>query len=292
MIRAKGKSMSEGKSGPSSLKTVATFLNGRACSDTLFHVLNQAYGHSLPEEERAAAHLAGGIVQHGYQCGMVWGAALAAGAQSYRLFGRGAHAETKALLASQRLVDSFQKLNNNINCLEITELNQSSSTMQLITYFLIKGGTIGCFRMAAKYAPVAYHEINIALSEESTKAPSDPVSCSSVLAQKLGASDLHTVMAAGLAGGIGLSGGACGALGAAIWIHGMNSVKEGSKKIPFKAPILLNLIDRFLKCTDYEFECSKIVGRPFNSIEEHASHVCSGGCSKIIEALAAPSTTE
>ena len=37
-------------------------------------------------------------------------------------------------------------------------------------------------------------------------------------------------MAAGLAGGIGLSGGACGALGAAIWILGMNhNIKEGKK---------------------------------------------------------------
>ena len=31
--------------------------------------------------------------------------------------------------------------------------------------FFIKGGTIGCFRMAARYAPVAFSEINTALSE-------------------------------------------------------------------------------------------------------------------------------
>ncbi len=33
--------------------------------------------------------LAGGIVGNGYQCGMIWGAALAAGAQAYRLLGTG-----------------------------------------------------------------------------------------------------------------------------------------------------------------------------------------------------------
>ena len=29
--------------------------------------------------------LAGGFMGYGYQCGMLWGAALAAGAQAYRL---------------------------------------------------------------------------------------------------------------------------------------------------------------------------------------------------------------
>ena len=46
----------------------------------------------------------------------------------------------------------------------------------------------------------------------------------------MGVSEMHTVMAAGLAGGIGLSGGACGALGAAIWINGMNDSQEGARE--------------------------------------------------------------
>ena len=138
-------------------------------------------------------------------------------------------AETKAIIAAQRLVESFRALNkNNMNCLEITELDQSSSTMQMITYFLIKGGTIGCFRRAAKYAHAAFREINAALSDERIETPPAPVSCSALLAQKMGASPMHTIMAAGLAGGIGLSGGACGALGAAIWIGGIDQ-SEGNR---------------------------------------------------------------
>ena len=31
--------------------------------------------------------LAGGFMGYGYQCGMLWGAVLAAGAQAYRIFG-------------------------------------------------------------------------------------------------------------------------------------------------------------------------------------------------------------
>ena len=278
--------MTKAKSGISSMGTVCTFLKGRACSDTLFHVLNRAFDHPLKLEERASMPFAGGIMQHGYQCGIIWGATLAAGTQAYRLFGPGPQAETKAIIAAQRLVKSFRALNNNINCLEITDIDKSSSTMQMIIYFLIKGGSIGCFRMAARYAPVAFSGINTALSEKHIEAPSAPVSCAAMLAQKMGVSDMHTVMAAGFAGGIGLCGGACGALGAAIWIIGMNSLKEGVGKIEFQNPNALDAIDKFVKCTDYEFECSEIVGRRFENIGDHAGYLRDGGCSEIIEVLA------
>ena len=249
-------------------------------------VLDQAYDKPLRLEEQASMPFVGGIIQHGYQCGMIWGATLAAGAQAYRLLGPGPLAETKAIMAAQRLVESFRDLNSNINCLEITELDKSSSTMQMITYFLIKGGSIGCMRMAAKFAPVAYREINIALSEENIEASDPPVSCAALLAQKMGLSDMHTVMAAGFAGGIGLCGGACGALGAAIWIIGMNSSKEQDGKVDYKDPRAQEAIDRFLKCTGYQFECSEIVGRKFKNIDDHSSYLRDGGCSNLIDVLA------
>ena len=278
--------MTKAKSGISSIGTVRTFLKVGTCSEALCNVLNRAFDHSLKLEERASMPLAGGIMQHGYQCGIIWGATLAAGAQAYRLLGPGPQAETVAIIAAQRLVESFRARNNNINCLEITGIDKSSSTMQMIIYFLIKGGAIDCFRMAARYAPVAFSEINTALSEKHIEAPSPPVSCAAMLAQKMGVSDMHTVMAAGFAGGIGLSGGACGALGAAIWIIGMNSSKEGVRKIEFKSPRAIDAIDRFMKCTDFEFECSEIVGRRFENIDDHAGYLRDGGCSKIIEVLA------
>jgi len=278
--------MSKVKSRISKTGTVLTFLSGKACSDTLMCVLDRAYGHPLKVEEKAAMPFAGGILQHGYQCGMIWGAALAAGAQAYRRFGPGPQAETKAIIAAQGLVESFRTRNNEINCMEITELDKSSSTMQMIMYFLIKGGSIGCFRMAARYAPVAFSEINSALTENQINAPFPPVSCAAILAQKMGVSDMHTVMTAGLAGGIGLCGGACGALGAAIWINGMTSIKKRAGKIDYKDRKVLDLIDKFLKCSDYEFECSDIVGRKFENVSDHAEYLREGGCSKIIEALA------
>ncbi|MEW5959617.1 MAG: C-GCAxxG-C-C family protein, partial [Chloroflexota bacterium] len=237
-------------------------------------VVDCSFGHPLKLEEEAVIPLAGGIMQHGYQCGMLWGATLAAGAQAYRLLGPGPQAETGAIVAAQRLVESFRAHNNYINCLEITELDWKPSSKRLLLMplfkFFIKGGPIGCFRMAARYAPVAFDEINTALSEEHIKAPSPPVSCAAMLAQKMGASEMQTVMAAGFAGGIGLCGGACGALGAAIWIIGMNSLKEEDGKIDFQNPRALAAIDKFMKCANYEFECSEIVGRRFEDVDDHA----------------------
>jgi hypothetical protein len=247
-------------------------------------------------EERASMPLAGGIMQHGYQCGMLWGAALAAGAQAYRLHGPGPQAETAAIIAAQRLVESFRTGYKYIDCFEITEIDwKPSSTRSLIAqvfkFFIKHGGPIGCFRMAANYAPVAFSEIDAAYSNgtrsaSNFEAPSPPVSCATMLAKKMGASDMHAVMAAGLAGGIGLSGGACGALGAAVWIIAMESGEDGVENIEFTPPRAKDAIDRFIKSADFEFECSKIVGRKFENVGDHAAYLRDGGCSEIIDVLA------
>jgi hypothetical protein len=103
----------------------------------------------------------------------------------------------------------------------------------------------------------------------------------------MGVSDLQTVIAAGLAGGIGLSGDACGALGASIWIRMMEDVRTGVAKFDLENPQIMAVIERFLEASDYEFECAKIVGRKFEDVADHAAYVGTGGCSKIIDALAA-----
>jgi hypothetical protein len=226
-------------------------------------------------------------MQHGYQCGMTWGAALAAGAQAYRLFGPGTQAETAAIIAAQGLAGSFRALNKGINCFDVTGLDKSSSAMQMSVYFLLKGGIINCFRMAARYAPAAFCEINTTFSEEHIDAPAPPVSCAAMLARQMGVSDMHTVMAAGFAGGIGLSGSGCGALGAAIWIIGMNCIEEGDGKIDLQMPQGTDMIDRFAKCTGGKFRCSEIVGRKFENVGDHADYLRDGGCSEIIGVLAA-----
>jgi hypothetical protein len=237
-------------------------------------------------EERAADPLAGGFMR-GYQCGMIWGAALAAGAQAHRLFGSGLQAETAAVIAAQRIVKSFRAQNKHINCHEITGIDMASATPWMIARFLVKSAPKGsCFGMAARYAKTASSEINTALSQAYNEAPSAPASCAAMLVQKMGASDMHAIIAAGLAGGIGLSGGACGALGAAIWIAGIKLLEKGDE-FAYQAPHASDAIERFTKCTDHEFECAKVVGRKFDGIQDHASYLQEGGCSEILSVLAA-----
>jgi hypothetical protein len=251
-------------------------------------VVDDSFGHPLQTEEKAANPLAGGIANMGYQCGMLWGAALAAGARAYHLYGPGAQAEASAMTATQKLVESFRtRTKNEINCLEISDLNmQGDFDGKAILKFFLKGGPIGCFRMAANYAPDAYNEISSTFSEDPIEVSAPPVSCATALAKRMGASEMHVTMVAGFAGGIGFSGGACGALGAAIWLTTMNQPVE-IEGMSYSGTWVSDMIEGFLESSDYEFECAEIIGRNFESVDEHAEHIANGGCSKIIEALAA-----
>jgi hypothetical protein len=273
-------------------------------------VIDRAFEHPLEIEEKAAAPFAGGIVQHGYQCGMIWGATLAAGAEAYRRFGPTAEGEAKAIRAARRVLDAFRTRHGEINCFEITHIDKDSSSWEMINFFLIKGGTIGCFKMASWFAPLAYEEINTAFSEGVGRAEESegagkakeaevedgglppPVSCAAKLARSLGRSEEQALMVSGLAGGIGLCGGACGALGAAIWFLSMNIAEEKLKdgKVRYedyvRDPRTQEVVDRFLKSSDYRFECSEIVGREFESVGDHAAYLRGGGCSELLEALA------
>ncbi|MFA5309974.1 MAG: C-GCAxxG-C-C family protein [Dehalococcoidales bacterium] len=250
-------------------------------------VLDHAAGNPMEIEEHAAAPLAGGVVNYGYQCGMLWGAALAAGAQAYHLHGPGPKAETVSIVAAQRLVESFRAKYKYIDCLEISDLNLKGKihTGKMLK-FLVKGGPLRCFGMSPGCARMSLKEINAALADTNIEVPPPPVSCVSLLLQKMGASEMHTVMAAGFAGGIGLSGDGCGALGAAVWKLAMQSRKKGEGNKDINARIG-DMINKFLKVSDFKFECAEIAGRRFENISDHAAYVRDGGCAKIIDFLAA-----
>jgi hypothetical protein len=93
-------------------------------------------------------------------------------------------------------------------------------------------------------------------------------------------------MAAGLAGGMGLSGNACGALGAAVWMISLKRLKDGEKGASFQDKELEGLIQNFYEKTDFEMECKVITGREFKSLDEHTEYIQSGGCRELIDILA------
>jgi hypothetical protein len=228
--------------------------------------------------------LAGGIMGQGYQCGQVWGAALAAGARAYQIYGGGAQAETAAVIAAQRLMNVFNAKYHAINCSDLTV--RDMKVPQQALKFLAKGGPIRCFSMTAGYASTTARELNAAFPAEPPASAPAPISCTAALARGLGLSELHVSMAAGLAGGIGLSGEGCGVLGAAIWIASLRDAQTDAG-FSYNNPKANALIEKFLESSGYEFECHKITGRRFGNVYEHASYVRDGGCQQIITALAA-----
>ena len=264
-------------------KTACAFWSCGTCSESMMHVLNRALGQPMATEERGAMPLAGGIVQQGYQCGMVWGAALAAGARAHALYGAGPKAEAAAVLAGQRLVALFRERNRTLDCAAITDTDWTKKSQMLLNF--LRGGPIACTTMAMRFAPAAHEALEQALAQPPAEKFRGPVSCASRLIRQLGLGERHAVMAAALAGGIGLSGGACGALGAAVWVIGMSCANQGLKfdEVNTRAA---QTLERFLEVTDYELECAAIVGRPFEGVGDHVGHLRQGGCDKIIHALA------
>ncbi|MCK5458234.1 MAG: C_GCAxxG_C_C family protein, partial [Melioribacteraceae bacterium] len=102
---------------------------------------------------------------------------------------------------------------------------------------------------------------------------------------KMGASDEEMVMVAGFAGGLGLSGNACGALSAAIWMKSLDRCRK-SEKTSYKDLNSDIYFEKFYASTDYEIACDKITGRTFKTVEDHTEYIKNGGCDKLINALA------
>jgi hypothetical protein len=139
--------------------------------------------------------------------------------------------------------------------------------------------------MSGRHGPVARDTIDEAFSSDPVETPAPPVSCAAVLAERMGASPLHLVMAASLAGGIGLSGSGCGALGTAIWMVAMRHNEASGGKILFDSPIGEAVVASFVKAAGPDLNCSAIAGRTFESLDDHAAYLRDGGCADMMDAL-------
>ena len=261
------------------------------CSQTFGHLLNRQFGHHKEAAERALDPLAGGIMNHGHQCGMLWGAALGIGAEAFRRHNDPEEAIAVAVTATQHIIESFEARTDTVNCREITGYNLKS--VFGLARFMMKTMLTGmnnspCFNLAEQWAPEAIEAGEEGLSEEMIDLTCKPVGCAAEVAKRMGASDEEMVMVSGFAGGLGLSGNACGALSAAIWMKTLAWCKENPGKTPpyLNNPTGKKLLKAFQEVTDKEMLCSKITGKKFETINEHAEFIHNGGCKKIIEVLA------
>lgn len=262
-----------------------------ACSTTLFHILNREFGHELGVEAgRAAFPLAGGIMRKGHQCGALWGAALAAGAESFRRSTDRGRAVTLAVTATQSLVDSFTARTGTVSCRKITRCNWMNPFS--IAKYMVSGGIPRCFTLVDQWAPEAFAAADDALTRAAASslppAATSPqgISCATEVAKRIGAGDEEAITVAGFAGGLGLSGDGCGALAAAIWVKSLAWCRENPKNRNLSNPYAKKLIKAFASETGGEILCHKICGRHFKTPDEHTDFMNNKGCDKLLQALA------
>lgn len=261
-----------------------------ACSHAMFHLLNHEFDTVKLQEEKASDMLAGGIAQKGHQCGMLWGGALAVGTEAFRKYDNNNMAIATAINTSKLLVDSFQKRTHTVNCRDIVKIDWENKFDLIIYMFKIfaQGMVFSpCFNLIVKWTPEAAQAANKGLSE--TINYNQPcLSCATEVVKKMGATEEESIMVAGFAGGIGLSGNACGALSAAIWYKMLDWAKNNPEKSPsmFNNQDAKKVLRTFYMQTDSEMLCKNICNKNFNTIDEHSDYIKNGGCSKLIEALA------
>lgn len=281
--------MNNSKKEPQDTRQV--FRECGTCSRTFGHLLNREFGFPKDAEERALDPLAGGMMNQGHQCGMLWGATLAVGAEAFRRYGHTDRAIAVAVTATRQIIESFVNRTNAVNCREIIgiDLSKVFGLMKFIIKTTLQSEKNNpCYHLAEQWAPEAIGAAREGLSGEPIELTQQPVSCASEVAKKMGASEEESVLVAGFAGGLGLSGHGCGALSAAVWMKTLAWCKENPGKSPpyFNNPSAKKILKAFYEATDGEMLCPKISGKRFESIEDHSEFINNGGCAKLMDILA------
>ena len=265
-------------------KEARSLLFKLGCTGAVYSVVNKNFGQRDSEVEKATGPLCGGILQEGHQCGMLWGAALAAGAEANRRMKDTNAATSLAISTAHDLVDSFTQRTSRVNCRDISRCNQKSMLGQI--KFFITGKPLNCARLIGRWAPEAVDTADKSLAIKPASSDTPVVSCASIVAEKIGAGKEKAMMLAGFAGGIGLSGNACGALGAAVYLKAEKWFRENPDDRRFIVPGSEEIMRDFMFENKGEVRCSKICGKTFNTPEEHSDYIQNGGCSKLIDLLA------
>ncbi len=222
---------------------------------------------------------------------MLWGAALAAGAESYRRHEDLDQATAVALAATRDIIASFTDKAETVNCREIIgiDLSQTFGLLKFILKTTLQGSRKNtCYNLADEWAPEAIRSAREGLAEEPEQVGKPTANCASEVVRRMGGSEKESVMVAGFAGGLGLSGNGCGALAAAVWMKTLDWCKANPGKNPpyFNNPAAKSILKAFKEETGSEMLCRKIAGRDFKSLDAHSDYIQKGGCQKLIDALA------
>ena len=195
----------------------------------------------------------------------------------------------RVLEVEYSLFVSFKKRTKSVNCRDVVGVDILNKFD--IAKFMLKslpGGysNMICMNLSEKWAPEAIQSAKEGLSDKQTDIPQLSISCASEVVKKMGASDEEKVTVAGLAGGLGLSGNACGALGAAIWMNTLSWCRKNPGQSGYANSNTKKILNAFYSATDSKILCSIISGQYFKTAGDHTEFIKGGGCNKLISLLA------
>ncbi len=138
---------------------------------------------------------------------MLWGASLGAGSEAGKRHSEKGEAVRSAVYATQKLITSFEKKTGSADCKDYTKAD-FNNFFSMIKFLITKA--MSCFDLAVKWGQDAVTTVKESIIVKENSKKSDVLSCASVTAEKMGASEHKIVSVSGFAGGLGLSGNACG----------------------------------------------------------------------------------
>ena len=273
-----------------------------ACSEASVTTQLDAFEIKEPTYEQALHPFSGGFMHLGHACGLLTGAAVAAGFLAQRRFSDDETRSAAALYAAIQLAKAYPELAESANCREITEVPLTNLRGRL--RFLQKGKARMCGHLHLRWAPQANELIKKALTQfESQRPIRECANCAVRTMKKVvtvkGMKKEDAVLVSGLAGGVGLLGNVCGALAVGVFalsvIHylGRDRKRRDSRirgslqelaGTRYRGPITrlrLAFIDHF--GSDL---CSQIIRRRFKDIEDHSIFIKSGECQQVIDFIA------
>jgi hypothetical protein len=276
-----------------------------SCSETMLTVLDRAAGLTWKELEEASDPLCAGIVAElDSACGALWGAALAAGVRArHRIMDRDEACRT-ALEATRRVMEAYARKGRPLDCGELLGQKKWS-----FLQFMMRGNLRKCQGQLSELAP-EFHELLEQTIVESRQHPRggkarQAENCAVEAFRRVSSaiglkSDGYEVVAAGLAGGLGLSGNACGALAAAVLAVSLKYFQERNRPKHSMIRSLLQgvqvgvgwmepskQISRGFRSRFGTKLCAQITGKSFARAEELAAHLEAGGCDAVLEEVTA-----
>jgi hypothetical protein len=273
-----------------------------ACSEASMTTQLRGFGFEEPIYEQALHSFSGGFMHSGHACGLLTGAAMAAGFLARVRFEDNETRAAAALYATIQLAKAYPELTESVNCREITEVPLTNLRGRL--RYLQEGKARMCGRFHLKWSAQAHDQIDKALTEFEERVPAKKcTNCAVNTLEKIVTparmKEADSVLVAGLAGGVGLLGNVCGALATGVYAMSVSHYLErGGKKRDSRIRGSLQelagtryqgaatrLRIEFIDCFGSEL-CTRIAPRKFEDMEEHSVFIEQGGCKEVIEFVA------